>query len=284
MEGSTNSVQRDRNILIPKRTLVRLKKQLANASTPTNLSIHILDDEQKLQTSGCDLYTAANVPKQEIEQEINLSEQEINLSEQEIDFLEQEMELSEQEIPISGQNIDLPNQEVDYEQVSDEVFHCVEDDDCRDDIKGTFCVESSSDMSDCEDDTEPDIFNGSNNSSNPVYPGANMTVEESVLSIMKYSLKHKTTYAALSDLLELISLHLPYESNKEHLKSLYFLKKAFAASKDEDDIVSPVYYCQTCFAGPLQSGEQVCRFCEESVLRGRNYFLSLDIASQLKDV
>ena len=107
-----------------------------------------------------------------------------------------------------------------------------------------YCREydSMSSVSDSEDDAQ-----NVNSNRKPLYSGTSVSVEDSILSIMKYSLKHKTTYAAISDLLELISLHLPYGSNKEHLRSLYFLKKAFAATEDQDEFVAVHYYCQSCF-------------------------------------
>ena len=57
------------------------------------------------------------------------------------------------------------------------------------------------------------------------------------------------TYTAVNDLSGLLSLHLPYGSNKEHLQSLYFLKKAFNFKGDQDEIVTVNYYCQSCFSG-----------------------------------
>ena len=138
------------------------------------------------------------------------------------------------------------------EKADAEPFHLLEEEDYRDSMDQVYCREcdSMSSVSDSEDDAQNVNSNGSRK---PLYSGTSVSVEDSILSIMKYSLKHKTTYAAISDLLELISLHLPYGSNKEHLRSLYFLKKAFAATEDQDEIVAVHYYCQSCFSGPLLS-------------------------------
>ena len=63
---------------------------------------------------------------------------------------------------------------------------------------------------------------------------------------MKYAIQHKTTYSALSDLLGLVSLHLPNNSKKDHLKSLYFLKKAFSSKLHKDEMVTVNEYCPDC--------------------------------------
>jgi hypothetical protein len=184
----------------------------------------------------------------------------------------------------------LPSQENTHEntlpdtdllEADGDAFHLIEDDDYRDNDE-VYCRESDS-SSDSED--EAVAQHNDSDSRVPLYPGATITVTESIISIMKYSLKHKMTYAAVNDLLGLLSLHLPYGSDKEHLKSLYFLKKAFNSKGDQDEIVTVNYYCQSCFSGPLQSSQNICSVCgNTNLLRRNNYFLTLDIAGQIKQM
>ena len=68
-----------------------------------------------------------------------------------------------------------------------------------------YCCESDDENSDLE-------IERNGNTPQPLYPGASITVEDSILSIMKYALRHKLSYSALSDLLSLITLHIPSES------------------------------------------------------------------------
>lgn len=146
------------------------------------------------------------------------------------------------------------------------------------------CESEVSESNDSGSDSDDDDFR--NRDGVAIYPNAPITSGESILSIMQYAIRHKTTYSALNDLLGLILLHLPNESNKEHLKSLYFLKKAFLAEGDQDDVVTIHKYCPTCFALFGNTEAAICRFCtmKKPTKRGKSYFLSLDIGKQIKSM
>ena len=138
-----------------------------------------------------------------------------------------------------------------------------------------------SSSSDCSEDEDASLIS----TNNVIYPGASMTVEDSILSIMKYAMRHKTTYSALTDLLGLVSLHLPNNSDKEHLRSLYFLKKAFSSSHERNDKapINIIEYCPIC---EVPYGDAVnCTICQRAkAKRDKNYFLKLDIGEQLQDM
>lgn len=84
-----------------------------------------------------------------------------------------------------------------------------------------------------------------------LYEGSDITLEDSYAAISVYSLRHGLTKKATSDLIELISLHLPHGAHG--IRSLYYLKKRFReAFKDLE--VTKHYYCKGCL-GPLKSKE-----------------------------
>ena len=149
---------------------------------------------------------------------------------------------------------------------------------CESDISDT----ESGDDSDDSSGEEMVLENYLDNMSDFIYPGASITTEDSILSIMKFSIRHKCTYTATTDLIALVSLHLPPNSKKDHLKSLYFLKKAFSAKEQSDETVTVKEYCPGCYA-PLRNDFTTCEFCGKArSKRDKNYFLSLDIREQIK--
>ena len=168
-----------------------------------------------------------------------------------------------------------------------EPCHLKEDCDYRDidSDEGSFCCESTD-----SEDSELDENHDNAKPLKQLYPGASITIEDSILSIMKYALRHKTSYSALSDLLNLIILHLPSESHTEHLRSLYFLKKAFSSQSEkygheQSDIVTMHEYCPNCIALWRSDDDRICRFCgKPRTQKKNNYFLALDIGAQLKSL
>ena len=146
-----------------------------------------------------------------------------------------------------------------------------------------YCCESDDENSDLE-------IERNSNTPQPLYPGASIIVEDSILSTMKYALRHKMSYSALSDLLSLITLHIPSESHTQHLQSLYFLKKAFASQSErngheDSDLVTVHEYCPTCMALWKNGLERICRICgTQRRKKTNNYFLELDIGAQLKSL
>ena len=142
-------------------------------------------------------------------------------------------------------------------------------------------MSTSSQSSDSASDIERDVC--SNNEM--IYPGASITVEDSILRIMKYAIRHKTTYSALSDLLGLVSLHLPNNSKKDHLKSLYFLKKAFSSKLHKDEMVTVNEYCPDCSSPFDDDTKNACECCgRPKSKREKNYFLTLDIGEQIQNM
>lgn len=106
---------------------------------------------------------------------------------------------------------------------------------------------------------------------------------------MKHAIKHKTAYSALGDLLDLLSLHLPTNSSKDHLKPLYFLKKSFS-SKPDNETVETIEYCPDC-AAPYDTNNgnanttESCEYCVKArIKKDKNYFLTLDIGKQIQNL
>lgn len=163
--------------------------------------------------------------------------------------------------------------------------HLKEDCDYRDSDSDDayYCYEST-------DGESSDLEEEKVDTPQPLYPGASITIEDSILSIMKYALRHKMSYSALSDLLSLITLHIPSESHTQHLQSLYFLKKAFTSQSErngheDSDLVTVHEYCPTCMALWKNDTERICRICgTQRRKKTNNYFLALDIGAQLKSL
>ncbi|KAK3749299.1 hypothetical protein QZH41_020083 [Actinostola sp. cb2023] len=262
------------NVPIPRRTLTRLKKKAKDYVD----NIHVADVNERFDqveptevfvTDEEDFSGTGSVTEGTERYETHQSE-DSDLEEQTSYQYDEECS---QWNNFSGV-ADVPESDV------QDQFHLPEESDYRDYDNYICEFESSeSDTSDCDTEEE------TSNIRVPIYPGALITVEDSILSIMKFANRQKTTYSALSDLLGLISLHLPKESNKEHLKSLYFLKKAFSADDQKDDIVTTHEYCSACFAPLEKHGDITCRFCgKENPRKKRNYFLSLDVGEQIKSM
>ena len=265
--------QRDRNVPIPRRTLARLKKEAS-----TYCIIHKEDSLADYCTLASEITgeSASDIRSEGVLDEITTDQttqtQEENIS-CEIESSEDEVQSPEHS---QCENISLAKP-----------FHVKEDGDYRD-------IDSDEASYRCEstdgEDSELDEMDYNDNAPKQLYPGASITVEDSILSIMKYALRHKTSYSALSDLLNLIALHLPTESNTEHLRSLYFLKKAFSAQSEhygheQSDIVTVHEYCPNYTALWRSDNDRTCRFCGKTrKKKSKNYFLALDIGAQLKSL
>jgi len=110
----------------------------------------------------------------------------------------------------------------------------------------------------------------------PLYPGAPLTLNQSMLAILSLSISHKLTKACLSDILKLVELHC-IEPNL-CATSLYRFSKYF------ENIQSPVvfhYYCSAC-VNTLESKTAVCEVCGKN--NGVQYFLEIPIIEQLKSL
>ena len=66
--------------------------------------------------------------------------------------------------------------------------------------------------------------------SKQLHPGASLTIEDSILSIMNHVLQHKTSFSALSDLLSLITLYLPTECHRTFTVTILFEESFFMLS------------------------------------------------------
>jgi hypothetical protein len=75
----------------------------------------------------------------------------------------------------------------------DNDFHLLEESEYRD-YEDFICEYDSSDS---EASDQSDAESIKEDRSVPIYPGS-ITTDESILSIMKYSIRHKTTYSALT--------------------------------------------------------------------------------------
>lgn len=132
---------------------------------------------------------------------------------------------------------------------------------------------SSTDESDESDDEdihhdEIEFVNG------PLYPGAQLTVAESLISILLFYIRHDPKDVCLADLLRLITLHCPPGSRC--VKSIYYMEKMLS-----QDAEPPTrhFYCRSCY-NPLLNASSACDACQCS--EEPAFFLSLSIKSQLQ--
>lgn len=275
--------QRNPNVPIPRRTLARLKKE---AST-----CHAIREESFLAncTLGRDITEQTDVIQSDVTLEFEGSEATCR----DLDQIQtnQTQFCQDKNISCDSESSDDEVRSPKKSQCENDGFaepcHLKEDCDYRDidSDEGSFCCESTD-----SEDSELDENHDNAKPPKQLYPGASITIEDSILSIMKYALRHKTSYSALSDLLNLIILHLPSESHTEHLRSLYFLKKAFSSQSEkyghkQSDIVTMHKYCPDCIALWRSDDDRICRFCgKPRTQKKNNYFLALDIGAQLKSL
>ena len=110
------------------------------------------------------------------------------------------------------------------------------------------CIDHSGDSTtDDEVQVEDDSFN------RPLYENAKLTVFESYLSLLQYSLRHGLTKQASSDLLNLVGKHLPTES----MISLHMLKKFFQDKYGDLSAFKSHYCCSSCHS-PLSDKKATC--------------------------
>lgn len=109
--------------------------------------------------------------------------------------------------------------------------------------------------------------------SKPLYYGSNITLLESYMMIMKYSLRHSLTKQALGDLLALVDAHLPVKS----MVSLYKLKNFFFQLYD--DISFTTHYCCSGCQVKLKDASSSCKNgCGKDAIE----FLAVSVLPQLK--
>ena len=88
----------------------------------------------------------------------------------------------------------------------------------------------------------------------PLYDGADLNVIDSYLLLLQYSLRHSLTKKAFSELIQLVSVHLP--SASKSAESLHKLKGIFIKLFDDIKSVS-CKYCSKCHR-LLESTTTVC--------------------------
>ena len=109
----------------------------------------------------------------------------------------------------------------------------------------------------------------------PLYEGANLSVLDSYLQLMQFSLRHSLTKQAFDDLLNVISLHLPTNPNM----SAYRLKKFFL-TQYHDISFTKHHCCSSCNTNLDGNTTGACSKpgCKGSAIE----LLSISIAAQLK--
>ncbi|KAL7291171.1 hypothetical protein TKK_0015087 [Trichogramma kaykai] len=130
--------------------------------------------------------------------------------------------------------------------------------------------DSSSDDGSSEDDSSEDEDDDQYHFADPLYPGAPISVGESLVLILTFATRFKISEVVLAALIEVISAHCiqPHKC----VKSVYKLKKTLA---DFDVPIIKEYFCGVCFA---KLDEQYCSTCNENNVR---YFLRGSIIEQL---
>ena len=104
----------------------------------------------------------------------------------------------------------------------------------------------------------------------PLYDGTEVSTWDSYLLIMKYALRHSLSKQAVSDLLNLVALHLP----KKSTISLYKMKKLFLNLYE--DITH--YCCSGCHS-PYSDRDTTCpNSCDSASAE----FLTISVGAQLK--
>lgn len=112
----------------------------------------------------------------------------------------------------------------------------------------------------------------------PLYSGAPLTVNESMLMIMALFVKHNLTKTCLADIINLINLHCIAENLIEY--SLYKFKTYFNISLDE--VFRKHFYCSVCPSEKLESEQDRCETCREKTQV--SYFIELPFLNQLQEM
>ena len=76
-----------------------------------------------------------------------------------------------------------------------------------------------------------------------LYKEASITTAASNVLLMKYAMKHKFSWEAITDLLQIVKLHCPSPNNVP--SSLFYFKKHF---KDLQYPIKHLYFCSTCLS------------------------------------
>ena len=126
--------------------------------------------------------------------------------------------------------------------------------------------------SEMESDEQMEDQNFFKNADEPLYRGALITIVESTLAILMFSIRHKISRVLLKSFLELIAIHCIRRNNC--LNSLYKFKKFFS------DVKTPLirhFYCSKCKA---KFDTEFCFNCNSKI--DMNYFLQIPVLAQLQ--
>lgn len=136
-------------------------------------------------------------------------------------------------------------------------------------------LEDSEPEEDYESESDEEEHNENAEGNTPIYPGAPISLHESLLAIFTLASAEHVTAKLLSGILRLIALHCPDGSAvKRTLKAFrsYFKKIA-------DAFLIYHFFCGNCIF-PLQSKNSVCKKCKK---RGNAaFFLELPLLQQLQ--
>lgn len=112
-----------------------------------------------------------------------------------------------------------------------------------------------------------------------LYSGARITVLQSILLLVQFTLIHTLTKRAFEDLLRLVSQHLPEAASSSVPRSVYSLKKLFVNTFPHVTGVK-IAYCSSCHA--LLRENRACEK-ETCVLEANvHHFIYVSVAQQLK--
>ena len=109
----------------------------------------------------------------------------------------------------------------------------------------------------------------------PLYDGAPLTKQASILLIQKFSFRHRLSQAASKDLLQLVKAHCPRPN--VCCSSTYYLKKNVLPAVNS---IQCKEYCTNCFNEATSSGNSACQTCNADI--GRSRFIQISIEEQLK--
>lgn len=119
----------------------------------------------------------------------------------------------------------------------------------------------------------------------PLFPGAQLTHQESLVLVMAHALRHHSSKEATESLLRLLHYHLPTGSNLPVTK--YMFEKYF--KQQEQPLISH-FYCPTTqrYIGVAEGNDLNCtcgnNHSAEVLLSNGSYFLCLDWRSQLSNL
>lgn len=109
-----------------------------------------------------------------------------------------------------------------------------------------------------------------------IYPGAPITVGESMLSTLSMFLRHDISDSLLSDMLEWLEMHCPQPNHCA--KSVYLFKKWF---REFEIPLIRHYYCPQC-SKKLLNAAQKCSDCKN--VKSSPYIIEIPIVSQLQKI